>query len=91
MNKKERKNYTVTVRLSKNEKSNIEKKAKRYNMAPSSYLRAISVLDEDSKKEKLTLAGVAVIAQQISNRIQKNYGDDEEMEELVCRLWKFLS
>lgn len=84
------KNTYLSVRLSKREKTKIEKKASNLGIKISDYVRNACL---DTKGERITmlrLVYVTAILQEICNYVEENYKEDEFMKEATKKLWNSL-
>lgn len=84
------KNTYLSVRLSKREKTKIEKIANNLGLKVSDYVRNVCL---DTKGEKITmlrLVYITVILQEVCNYMEKNYSEDKFIKEVTKKLWNNL-
>lgn len=82
---------SVTIRLSKKERSNLDKRVKNSGLELSAYVR--DVLKHPGKFADLGISlKCASLCQDILNHVEEKYKnvDDETLSEMVRELWKIL-
>lgn len=91
---KQNKDKTIAVRFTEKEYKYIKSQVKKSGVTMSDYIRDIVLHDRKKEKDETSICTVIKIAAQakeISNYIFEKYGEDENLEGKVKRLWKSLS
>ena len=85
--KKTNKSKSINVRLTENEKKQLDKQASEYRLSLSDYIRCKLFTSRKFGKGNVCFA---VEALQILNHIEDTYGSDEKLQERIDVLWKSL-